>query len=184
MARIDRSADVKRRIRTQAARLFAERGFTATSIRGIAAAAEVDPTIVLRHFHSKVNLFLDTLSLPTEWGGLLSGPLDEIPTRMLSFLMEGEKASQDGPSIYAAMLRATKIDEVREKVRAGLDRIITEPLAKRLTGDDAAIRAHLFSCGIVGILTSEWVIGTPEREPEENAELVQHYAKALRTLLY
>ena len=184
MARIDRSAGVKQRIRAQAARLFAERGFTGTSIRGIAAAAGVDPTIVLRHFGSKVNLFLETLSLPTEWSGLLSGPLDEVPTRLLSFLLEGDEPSQQGPAIYAAMIRATEFDQVRDKVQESLDRVITEPLTKRLTGEDAALRAHLFSCGIVGILTSQWVIGAPEHGPENNKELIQHYAKALRTLLY
>ncbi len=40
-----------------AGRLFAERGFTATSVRAIAAGAGVDPALVIRHFGSKEALF-------------------------------------------------------------------------------------------------------------------------------
>ena len=47
---------------TAALRLFAERGFTATTIRAIAAAAGVNPALVYHHFGDKQRL--ETARLP------------------------------------------------------------------------------------------------------------------------
>ncbi len=57
----DGDADVKTRLLTVAEHLFAERGFACTSIRDLAAEANVNIAAVNYHFHSKEELYLETL---------------------------------------------------------------------------------------------------------------------------
>lgn len=57
----DGDADAKTRLLTVAERLFAERGFSCTSIRDLATEANVNIAAVNYHFHSKEELYLETL---------------------------------------------------------------------------------------------------------------------------
>lgn len=58
---VDGDADAKTRLLIVAERLFAERGFTCTSIRDLAAEAGVNIAAVNYHFRSKEELYLETL---------------------------------------------------------------------------------------------------------------------------
>lgn len=51
----------KARILTAARKLFLEKGFEPTTIRAIGAAAEIHPSLVIRYFHTKEELFLDSV---------------------------------------------------------------------------------------------------------------------------
>ncbi len=53
--------------------LFAERGFDRTTIRGVAARAEVDPALVHHYFGDKDGLLAESIALPVDPAGLLSG---------------------------------------------------------------------------------------------------------------
>lgn len=48
----------KARILAAAKKLFLEKGFEAATVRAIAAAAGIHPSLVIRYFHSKEELFL------------------------------------------------------------------------------------------------------------------------------
>src|SRR5947209_7961227 len=68
--------------------LFAERGMDATSVRGVAARAGVDPSLVLHFFGSKSGLFdavLEPPIDPEEVRALLSGPRSKAGERVVSF---------------------------------------------------------------------------------------------------
>ncbi len=54
-------ADGRRRILSSARRLFGRRGFDRTSVRDIAADADVDKALVFYHFHTKEELFATVL---------------------------------------------------------------------------------------------------------------------------
>ncbi|RBY83397.1 TetR family transcriptional regulator [Blastococcus sp. TF02A-30] len=54
-----------------ARQLFADRGFDGATIRGIAAAAGVDPALVHHYFGSKDKLFLAAIEAPADPGDLL-----------------------------------------------------------------------------------------------------------------
>ena len=44
--------------------LFGELGYDRTTIRGVAAAASVDPALVMHFFGSKQKLFVETMAVP------------------------------------------------------------------------------------------------------------------------
>src|SRR4051812_7837944 len=57
-----------------ARRQFAERGYDATTVRDIAAEADIDPALVIRYFGSKDDLFVLAAHLE-----LKLPPLDQVP---------------------------------------------------------------------------------------------------------
>jgi AcrR family transcriptional regulator len=59
-------ARTAQRILQAAREQFASRGFDGTTIRGIAAAAEVDASLVLQHYGSKAALFALAVQLPDD----------------------------------------------------------------------------------------------------------------------
>ena len=73
-----------------AQRLFAERGYDATSVRAVAARARVDPALVLHFFGSKAELFAGSLQLPldpAEVEALLQGDRATLGRRLAEFYL-------------------------------------------------------------------------------------------------
>src|SRR3954468_7349844 len=71
-----------------AQRLFADRGYDATSVRAVAARARVDPALVLHFFGSKAELFASSLHLPldpSEIEALAQGDRKTLGRRLSEF---------------------------------------------------------------------------------------------------
>lgn len=147
--RADRSAKVKDAIRAAATRLFAAEGFHATGVRDIARTAGVDPAIVIRHFGSKEGLFLETMSLPPVWREAFEGPVERLGYEITKLIVSGREVGL-GP--YAALIRASDRPEVAEKLRRSLIEDFVVPLTARLDGQDAELRAHLFTAQVQGLM--------------------------------
>jgi AcrR family transcriptional regulator len=178
---VDRSATIKANIRTAAGSLFAQNGFAATGIREIAHEAGVDKSIVIRHFASKENLFIETISLPTEWIVMMEGSLAELPSRLIRLITGGGDST--GRGVFTALLRASDSEEVRGQLRRGLEENIVAPLAARIGGPDAELRAHLFAAAVVGLLTTIWVVGDDVITTLTPEAIAESYAPALQALL-
>ncbi|MDT7846743.1 TetR/AcrR family transcriptional regulator [Streptomyces justiciae] len=90
----------------QAARTrFAERSFATTTVRAIAAAAGVNPALVLRLFGSKRELFLATLHLPTrlrdDMAELVGSDPDDLGERLVRRYLALWQDPVTGPSVTA-----------------------------------------------------------------------------------
>src|SRR3954470_13687983 len=72
------------RILAAAREAFAERGFERTTIRIVAAAAEVDPALVMQYFGSKRELFERAVQMPSipPLGGDLAESIEELLARI------------------------------------------------------------------------------------------------------
>lgn len=179
--RVDRSATIKASIRAAAAHLFAEHGFAATGVRDIADRAGVDKSIVIRHFGSKEALFVETISLPSEWTVAMEGPLEHLPKRLVALMAGGAESA--GQGVFKALIRATDSDDVRDRLYRGLTETIAVPIAARLEQPDAFVRAHLFAAAVVGVLTSLWVIEDEVLTRLTPEVIADAYSPALRQLL-
>ena len=63
-SRAARRAATQARILDAARQEFGDRGFEATTVRGVARRAGVDPSLVLQHYGSKSALFTAAIQLP------------------------------------------------------------------------------------------------------------------------
>ena len=169
-----------------AGRLFGERGYEATRLDEIAAAAGVTKPIVYRHFDSKRDLYLALLdrhrddlpgfvpSIPAQGSteerlrAVLDGWLDYVEARPFAWKMLFRDTG-GGPEIAArrrevhARARAVLVDLIRSLAATPVPRRELEPLAELMSMGMAALvlwwieEAAVSRRAILDSLTTAWV---------------------------
>ena len=148
-------------ILTAARDAFAERGFDRATIRGIAAAAGVDPALVLHYFGSKEQLFGDALQIPVEPGQVLRRVMDQRiddmgPTMVRTFLEAWEPEESRSPLV--AMVRSAMTNETAMTlVREYLGRRVFGPITQALGAPDAELRATLMGSQFIGLAMMRYI---------------------------
>ncbi|TBN57565.1 TetR/AcrR family transcriptional regulator [Glaciihabitans arcticus] len=161
-----------------ATQLFSEKGFAATSVRDIGALAGVDPSLVIRHFGSKEQLFIDTMQL--DHNPLLEGPIETLGER---FIDEMLSADDQVRSVFIALMRASDSGEIGSQLRAAHENSFVEPIKGRLEGDDAELRARLAAALVGGLLYSLWVVGDEILAATDHRDIVRRYGALLQALI-
>ncbi len=143
---VSTSRDAKRALTAQrileaAQSEFATRGFAGATIRGIAATAGVDASLVMQHYGSKASLFAIAAQLPAhDQDAATSHLLDVLDVRM------GELP----PETRALVRSMLTVPEAESSMRQFLDERVVN-LARSFEGDDAELRAALVVSGILGL---------------------------------
>ena len=161
-----------------ATQLFSEKGFAATSVRDIGALAGVDPSLVIRHFGSKEQLFLETMQL--DHNPLLEGPIETLGER---FIDEMLSADDQVRGVFIALMRASDSGEIGSQLRAAHENAFVAPIKQRLQGDDAELRARLAAALVGGLLYSLWVVGDERLAATNHRDIVRRYGALLQALI-
>ncbi|PZQ87609.1 MAG: TetR family transcriptional regulator [Leifsonia xyli] len=167
-------------IHRAAARLFPLHGYAGTSVRDIAAEAGVDPALVIRHFGSKEELFLEIMQLDEETQPLLDGPLDQLGEHFIDFVL---RSGEQVRGVFLALIRASDSEGVAPRLREVHDAAFVTPLLSRLEGPDAELRARLAAALVGGLLYSLWVVGDEALLATDRTELVRRYGTLLQGLV-
>lgn len=167
-------------IHAAAARLFREHGYARTTVRRIAAAAEVDPALVIRHFHSKELLFLETMHLTIDDAPLLDVPLGQLGERLVELLVDLDGSAR---GIFLALVRGSHEQRIAERLRAAHESSFVRPLRTRLSGPDADLRARLAGAMAAGLLYALWLAGDETLLRADRRELVARYGPLLQEVL-
>lgn len=174
------SEQTRAAIQEAARELFRERGYAATSVRDIAAAAGSDPALVIRHFGSKEKLFLASLETPLTYQPLLDGPVETLGERYVRYLLtDGEQVR----NVFLALIRASDGEAVGSRLREVHDAGLVFPLLSRVSGPDAELRARLAGALIGGLVYSLWLVGDDVLAHADPEAIVSHYGPALQRIL-
>lgn len=171
--------DTRDAILAVARRGFATRGYDATSLRGIAAEAKVDPALVIHYFGTKEELFIAATGLPGElseiFASLAALPLPEFaPALVRGYLALVD--SDDSRNVILALVRsAVSNDKAAATLREFLTAKLLPVIARRTGHPDARLRASLIAAQLIGIATLRHVIGVEplaKASPDDIAALV------------
>jgi AcrR family transcriptional regulator len=130
--------------------MFAARGFEQTTIRAVAAEADVDASMVMRYFQSKAGLFTAAVSTDLQVPDLSSvvvGRRGELLVRY--FVSRWEEPAGDD-KLIALLLTAVTSDAVAEQVQATLSARLADPIAA-LGVEQAPERAALIAAQLLGV---------------------------------
>lgn len=149
-------------IAAAARRHFADRGYDRTSLRGVAAEAGVDPSLVSHFFGNKQRLFVSVVELPFDPEAILpvilAGDRETIGLRLSRFVLtalEGEDARRR----FTGLIRSAASEpEAARLVRELVTRKVFSPIAESLGVDDAPLRAALAGSQIVGLIMARHVV--------------------------
>jgi len=165
---------------------FASDGFAATTIRRIAADAEVDPSQVMQFFRSKDDLFAAVMSVPTSaltrFDTAFEGPDERLGERVvLAYLQAWEGAAEESEPLMAMLRGAIVNERASMQLREFIQSRLLHGMRGR--GDDATLRAGLAAAMLIGIITSRRIIGVPVLVSADTDTLVSIVGPAIQQLL-
>lgn len=124
-----RSQPTRDRILKAARYLFGEEGFERTTIRAVAAAAEIHPSMVMRYYGSKEGLFAAAATFDLELPDLTQVPRGDLGrTLVRHFLRRWEARGQELPALLRVSVtheqaRARLIDIFRGQIAPAIGKI-------------------------------------------------------------
>ncbi len=143
-----KSQITRQKLLDAATQAFWDAGYSNTSLRQIAQAAEVDVALVSRYFGSKLGLFTAALEAGFAWPELHDPDIDPVAAIIAKFT---DPATEDHKFSTTRMIIINANDpQVGDLVRTTLHNAIIAPLERRMTGPHAATRLALFFAAITG----------------------------------
>ncbi len=179
------SGDARADILAAAAAIFAEKGFEGTSMRGVARAADVDPSLVHHYFEGKADLFFQAVTGALYSGpdgqpfaiidDLASAPRDEMGRRWVLTFLHAWDSPETGSHLRMLVHAVTSDDQAVAPVRRFLHRMIVDAVREFAAPDHIELRGELASSQIIGLGMMRYVGRLPalaDATPEHLAAMV------------
>jgi len=152
-----RSEGTRRAILGAARATFAARGYEGTTIRAVAARAEVDGSMVMRYFGSKAGLFAAAVTVDLRVPDLRSVPArDRGELLVRHFISRWEDPVRDD-EMTALIRTAVTSETVAGQLQAVLGQLITAPIAE-LGDEHAAERGTLIATQLLGLALCRYIL--------------------------
>jgi len=134
---------------------FSESGWAGTTIRGIARAADVDPSLVYHYFGSKQALLDACTAPPPEWlariAATWASPREELGARLVAATLQDWRAEDSGPTLRAILLIAAHEPGTRAKLRDLVANSLMGPAAIGRDEKDRVTRSGLIAPQLLGL---------------------------------
>jgi len=165
---------------------FAELGYDRTTVRGIAAAAGVDPALVLRFYGSKDDLFRQVMALPPAIADALvhvaDGPRETVGRRLAELIVAALEDPSSRTVVLGRIRSASSHPDAAALVRETVTRDLLR-LASTLTDDEPLTRATLVGAHVVGLALARYVVLVEPLSTMPAAEVVDLTAPTLQHYL-
>jgi AcrR family transcriptional regulator len=143
-----------------ARRLFAARGYAQTSVRAIAAEADVNPALVVTYFGGKEALFLEAVGRFNLSDAALAGGIDGLGARLARAYMERWEGMADDDPWPALVRSALSHEASHQLLRTELEAQLSHPLARMLGNDgEGPVRNAMVQCLIAGMIMQRHIYG-------------------------
>ncbi|SEG95970.1 regulatory protein, tetR family [Nonomuraea solani] len=175
------SEDTKAAILRAAREHFAADGYDRATIRAIAATAGIDPSMVMRYFGSKQQLFATAADFDLRLPDVTGLPHDQVGHALAAHLVD---RWGDGDVLAILLRTAVTNDQAAERMRAIFADQLT-PLVVKLTGDPAQAhtRAGLVATQALGFALCRYVLRLPPVVALSRDEIIEWLGPTLRRYL-
>ena len=156
-----RSQATRDRILHEARRLFAEQGFEKTTIRAVAAAADINPSMVMRYYSSKEELFATAARIDFRIPDLTALPPASRGVALVTHVLDRweDPAASDELQI---LLRAAGTHELARRRLVELIEKQAVPVIRRVVSRDRTEeRLGLIIVQLTGLVLSRYFLHHP-----------------------
>lgn len=140
---------------------FGDVGYEGGTVRGIAAAAAVDPALVLHYFGSKEGVFRAAMDFPIDPAEfiprLLAPGLDGVGERLTRFFLDTWD-SPAGQPLLGLIRSVVGNENAAAMMREFISREVLARLAKALEVDRPQLRASLAASSLIGLAMLRYVV--------------------------
>lgn len=152
-----RSEGTRRAILGAARAMFAARGYEQTTIRAVAAQAEVDASMVMRYFQSKAGLFTAAVTTDLRVPDLRAVTAGGRGESLVRYFVDRWEGPGRDDKLIALLRTAVTSDAVAEQVQATFSQRLTEPIAA-LGEERAPERAALIAAQLFGLALCRYIL--------------------------
>jgi AcrR family transcriptional regulator len=176
-----RSQPTRDGILNAARRIFGEEGYDRTTIRLVAAAANIHPSMVMRYYGSKEGLFAAAADFDLELPDLSKVPRPDIGRTLVRHLLTRWEAK---PGELPALLR---VSVTHEQARARLIEVFRKqllPLVSAICGKEhAAERSALLATQTLGLALTRYVLRLPPVVALPKETIIERIGDTLQSYL-
>jgi AcrR family transcriptional regulator len=173
------AAETRARILASSRLAFCQAGFDQLGVRELAAAADVDPAVLIRLFGSKEALFAEVAAGAFELEAPFDGARDGLGLRVAKFLA-GKLEPQRGFDGLAFLVRSAGSPTAAPILSAALQNGFVGPLATVLGGRDAGLRAAMMAACVLGFSTLRVALGSPILDAAPRARVIARLGAVLQ----
>jgi len=160
---------------------FAADGYERATIRSIAADARIDPSMVMRYFGNKEQLFADAAEFDLELPDLSQVPRDELGITIAAhFLDRWERDEALVILLRVGVTNAVVAERMRMIFAAQLGPVVA---AAADNPQDAPVRAGLVASQVLGLALCRYVLAFPPLVNMERQAVVDQIGPTLQRYL-
>lgn len=179
--------DTRQDILVAARRVFAQRGYSAATMRAIAHEAKVDAALVHHFFGSKNGVFSAAIRATVEPAELLPPVLvpgiDGLGQRLLRMFLGLWSAPESKDWMLAVLRSAVAHPEAAQLLREFMLEEVLTPIAEAVGVPNARTRVILVAGQLVGLAMLRFVIRVEPVAGADEEELIQALAPTLQHYL-
>ncbi|MEU9139522.1 TetR family transcriptional regulator [Streptomyces sp. NPDC048404] len=186
---IDHSASGARRsdrtravILDAARRRFAVHGFERTTIRAVAADADIDPSMVMRYYGNKAKLFDAALDIDLDLPDLSAVPAGDRAEALVRHFLQRWERDEAGDALLLLLRSAVTNDHAARRMHAIFATQVSPALAGA-AGPEQAARAGLVSAQLLGLALTRYILRIPTVAHLPPEQIVTTLAPAIQVTL-
>ncbi|PWI41422.1 TetR family transcriptional regulator [Streptomyces sp. ICBB 8177] len=161
---------------------FAEHGFERTTIRAVAADADIDPSMVMRYFGTKERLFDAALDIDLRLPDLAGVPLAGLPELLVRHFLDRWESDPPDDGLLVLLRSAVTNERAARRTREMFAAQVAPAVAGVLPPRSAA-RVGLVSAQLLGLALTRYLLRMPAVTELSKEEIVETLAPAIaRTL--
>ena len=166
------AAATKRRILEHARRRFAQHGYAAITVKGVADAAGVSPNLITRYFGGKDGLFLAATRVEIPVSDSFDGDRSALGSRLAASIVQRWFGALGEDPLLVLQRASGERPEAAEVLAAFLDTNSLEPLYRYLRDGglddaDARSRAAAIDAFVLGVSTRRRVLRSELGDPAD-----------------
>ncbi|MDT4951851.1 MAG: hypothetical protein QOJ37_4446 [Pseudonocardiales bacterium] len=155
--------------------LFAERGYQGTSMRAVAAAADVNAALVHHYFGTKEQLFVAALRMPLNPAEVITtllaaGPREEFAQRFVRFFIRAWREPATGQRLQAVLRSAVSTEQGAASIRTFAEQVLLERVSGALGVSKLRVAAAMTH--LIGLMLGSTIIGIEPLASASEDELV------------
>lgn len=178
-----RSQPARDRILAEARTVFAKEGFERTTIRAVAAAAQVNPAMVIRYYGSKEDLFAAASRFELRLPDLSNAPSERAGELLVAHFLSRWEDDPGGGDL-AVLLRAAATHETARATMAQIfEKQLTQAVTQLCGAANARQRASLIASQMLGLAYTRYVLGFAATKALPRAMIVKAVGKTIQAYL-
>ena len=175
-----RSQGTRDRILDVARRLFAEHGYERTTIRGVAASAGVNPSMVIRYYGSKEELFATAAEIDLRMPDLSAAPAARRGEALVAHFLDRWEGPEAGDALPALLRAAGTHEAARRRVVEMVAQQAAPAIGAAVPDSERDVRVGLVITQLAGLAVSRYVLRHPLVVALDRETIVRHIGAAVQ----